>query len=226
MLISQNKTPAPFPTRSAAVAADATMIDAVVQPTVAPGSPRGIEMLRFNEDYLQALTNRGEDAVRHLISHFSRPLKSKLAGQLRSPELREDAFQETFWRVLTYFQSGKTVKNPASLPAFVFAVSHNTALELLRWGSGYKQSQAPSDPVDPAQSPEDRVMLEERKQIVRRVLHELREKDLELVQRVFFDEEDKPSLQAARCRQELFESSAVSSPDADEDSARQLGPCV
>lgn len=148
-------------------------------------------MLRFNEDYLQALTNRGEDAVRHLISHFSRPLKSKLAGQLRSPELREDAFQETFRRVLTYFQSGKTVKNPASLPAFVFAVSHNTALELLRWGSRYQQSQEPSDPVDPAQSPEDRVMVEERKQIVRRILHELRKRDRELLQRVFFDEEDK-----------------------------------
>jgi RNA polymerase sigma-70 factor (ECF subfamily) len=195
MDFTENKTPKSFQTLPAVFAVGAsTMIDPVVRPNIASGRPREIDRLRFTEDYLQALANRAEDTVQHLISHFSSPVKSKLAGSVRSPGLREDAFQETFQRVLTYFQSGKTLENPASLPAFVFSVCHNTALELLRRGSRYQQSQELSDPVDPAQSPEDRMIAEERRQIARRILQELQKKDRELLQRVFLDEEDKDSV--------------------------------
>lgn len=193
MFISENQTPNSFQTAPDVVAAGATIIrDSNAQQTGASSSPGGTETLLFDKEYLLALTNRAEDVVRHFILHFSRPVKSKLVGQLRSRDLREDAFQETFRRVLSYFQSGKTLENPARLPAFVFAVCHNTALELLRPGSRHQQStQGSCDPVDPAQSPEDRMIQEEQKQIARRILEELREKDRELLRRVFLDEEDR-----------------------------------
>lgn len=193
MHASENNTAPSLRARPAVVAAGATTMGASgVHQTSASGIPRSTAIFRFDEDYLLALTNRREDAVQHLISHFSTPVKSKLRAQLQSPELREDAFQETFRRVFNYFQAGKTLENPASLPGFVYAVCHNTALELLRSNPRHQQSGYKIyDPTDPALNPEDRMVAEERKQIVRRILRELRQKDRELLERVFLDEEDK-----------------------------------
>src|ERR1700680_431460 len=85
--------------------------------------------LPFDENYLHALKDGNKEAENHLIFHFSRSVKLKLQGRLRSPELVLDARQETFLRVLTYFRSGKTLEHPASLPGFVHTVCHHVALE-------------------------------------------------------------------------------------------------
>ena len=93
---------------------------------------RGETQPLFDENYLSALRDRDPDAENFLISHFSRPVQLKLRARLRSPELIQDACQETFLRVIRYFSSGKTLDNPASLPGFIHTVCHNVALELLR----------------------------------------------------------------------------------------------
>ena len=149
----------------------------------------------FDENYLRGLANRSEDVEQHLFAHFARPVRAKLRTRLRSPELVQDAVQETFLRVYTYFRSGKTLENPASLPGFVHTVSHNIALELLR--SHTRHPQVPEDapdPVDCSPDPEDQVVTGERKEIVRRILRELPEKDHQLLQRVFLNEEDKDAV--------------------------------
>src|ERR1700734_1875292 len=66
------------------------------------------------------------------ITYFSRSVNRRLRSQLRSPELVEDACQETFLRVLAYFRAGKVLNNPAALPGFIHSVCHNVALEFLR----------------------------------------------------------------------------------------------
>src|SRR6266704_6664313 len=86
----------------------------------------------FDEIYLKALANRDPEAENFLIAHFSRPVQLKLRVRLRSADLVQDAFQETFLRVLRYFHSGKMLDNPASLPGFVHSVCHNISLEFLR----------------------------------------------------------------------------------------------
>src|SRR5215471_12999098 len=93
----------------------------------------------FDESYLRALREHDKEAEDYLISRFFLPVKLKLRARLRSPELIQDACQETFLRVLTYFRSGKTLNNPASLPGFVHTVCHNVALELLRAHTRYDQ---------------------------------------------------------------------------------------
>lgn len=149
----------------------------------------------FDENYLRALADRREDVERHLVAHFSRPVQCKLRARLRSPELVQDASQETFLRVLSYFRSGKTLDNPASLPGFVHAVCHNIGLEFLRAHTRHPQVPEDAvDPVDTAQDPEDRLVSEERKGIVRRILEDLPEKDRELLRRVFLNEEDKDTV--------------------------------
>ena len=149
----------------------------------------------FDDTYLRGLRERDESTENHLVSHFSRPVQLKLQARLRSPELVKDARQETFLRVLTYFRTGKTLDNPASLPGFVHSVCHNVALELLRGYTRHDQllENAP-DPADSAPDPEDLAVTEERKQIVRRLLAELSEKDRQLLRRVLLEEEDKDAV--------------------------------
>jgi RNA polymerase sigma-70 factor, ECF subfamily len=119
----------------------------------------------------------------------------KLQTRLRSPELAQDARQETFLRVLAYFHSGKTLDNPASLPGFVHAVCHNVALEFLRSHTRHDQlpENAP-EPLDPSDDPEDQMVSAERKEIVRRLLGELTVKDRDLLRRVLLEEEDKDAI--------------------------------
>src|SRR5215471_3372616 len=95
----------------------------------------------FDESYLRALREHDKEAEDYLISRFFLPVKLKLRSRLRSPELIQDACQETFLRVLTYFRSGKTLNNPASLAGFIHTVSQNVAMELLR--SQSRQQQLP-----------------------------------------------------------------------------------
>jgi RNA polymerase sigma factor (sigma-70 family) len=149
----------------------------------------------FDESYLAALRAENPDVQNHLISCFSTPVRIKLRARLRSPELVDDAFQETFLRIFSYFRAGKTLNNPASLPGFVHGMSHNIALEFLR--AHTRQDQLPEHhqgPVDSSLDPQRQMVTEERKAMVRRLLKELPEKDGRLLQRVFLDEEDKDTV--------------------------------
>jgi RNA polymerase sigma-70 factor, ECF subfamily len=148
--------------------------------------------LLFDQNYLSALKDRDPDAENFLIEHFTRPVQLKLRARLRSPELVQDASQETFLRVFNYFRSGKTLDNPASLPGFVHSVCHNTALELLRQHTRHGQLPENAPEVgDDRQNTEDAVVTRERKELVARILDELPERDRRLLRRVFLDEEDK-----------------------------------
>jgi len=149
----------------------------------------------FDEDYLAALRNSDPRAESRLVSHFSRPVRMKLRGCLRSHELVQDAQQETFLRVLIYFRSGKTLDHPACLPRFIYMVSHNVALEFLRTYTRHDQwfADAPQ-PADPALDPESRAAVTERQQIVRRLLEDLTERDRQLLCRVSLEEEDKDAI--------------------------------
>ena len=151
--------------------------------------------LLFDDTYLRALKERDQDTENHLVSYFSRPVQLKLRARLRSPELVQDARQETFLRVFSYFRAGKTLDNPASLPGFVHTVCHNVALELLRGHLRHDQmAENAPEPADSAPGPEDQMVTSERKQIVRRLLGELAEKDRELLRRVLLEEEDKDAV--------------------------------
>jgi len=153
---------------------------------------RGVTHQLFDEDYLQALRDRDPDAENYLIAHFTRPVQLKLRTRLRSPELIQDASQETFLRVLRYFSSGKTLDNPSRLPGFVHSVCHNVALEFLR--AHTRQSQVPENApemVDCSPGPDRQLEAGRGAELVGRVLGELNDKDRQLLRRVFLDEEDK-----------------------------------
>ncbi|MDE3199256.1 MAG: sigma-70 family RNA polymerase sigma factor, partial [Acidobacteriota bacterium] len=112
-----------------------------------------------------------------------------------SPELVQDAWQETFLRVFRYFSSGKTLENPASLPGFIHSVCHNISLEFLR--SHMRHTQIPEnapETEDPGHGPETIAVTEERRKLVGKVLSEMPEKDRQLLRRVCLEEEDKDAV--------------------------------
>jgi RNA polymerase sigma-70 factor (ECF subfamily) len=152
----------------------------------------GVPDVLFDQQFLNALRDRNTDAEDLLVSHFSRPVQLKLRARLRSPELVQDACQEAFLRVLNYFRSGKTLDNPASLPGFIHSVCHNISLEMLRAHTRHDQlfNDVP-DPPDPRLNPESQMVTTERKELVKRILDEMPERDRRLLKRVFLEEEDK-----------------------------------
>ncbi|MEO8596723.1 MAG: sigma-70 family RNA polymerase sigma factor [Candidatus Solibacter sp.] len=149
----------------------------------------------FEESDLNALREGDLRAKDRFVSSFSRSVLIKLRAQLRSPELVQDAYQETFLRLLSYFGSGKTLNRPGSLPGFVHATCHNVALELLRVHT--RQPQVPENQPEPADmepDPEHQLVTGESRKVVRRLLDRLSTRDRQLLKRVFLDEEDKETV--------------------------------
>ena len=149
----------------------------------------------LDQTFLMALRDRDREAEEYLAGAFNRPLTLKLTSRLRSPQLIEDARQETFLRVLTYFRSGKTLDNPASLPAFMIGICNNVCLEFLRSHTRHEQMPVVEpDPPDVSMNPEQNAVTEESKHLVKSILDDLEEKDRRLLRRVFLDEADKDEI--------------------------------
>ena len=139
----------------------------------------------FDEAYIRSLQNRDSETENHLIAYFSRAIQVKLSARLRYQDLVEDVLQETFKRLFMHFRSGKSLNNPACLPAFVHVVCHNVMLEMLRFHKRHEhfEENAP-EPFDPGPDPEAQMVSSERREGVRKLLERLPGKDQELLRRL------------------------------------------
>ena len=153
----------------------------------------------FDEAYIRSLQNRDPETENHLVSYFSRAIQAKLRARLRYQDLVEDVLQETFKRLFTHFRSGKTLNNPASLPAFIHVVCHNVMLEMLRFHRrhGNFEENAP-EPLDPGPDPEDQLVTSERREGVRKLLEQLPGKDQELLRRLLEGQDREAVCKALR----------------------------
>ncbi len=149
----------------------------------------------FDRQYLERLRAGDPDTERHFTRHFKAVIWLKLRAKVRSPQLIEDVSQETFLRVLRIVRLENRLNNPASLPAFVHSVCNNVMLELLRSDTRHPQipENAP-DVADPGIDPDVALVNEERKQMVRRILTSLPERDREVLRLVFLEEADKSEI--------------------------------
>jgi RNA polymerase sigma factor (sigma-70 family) len=154
------------------------------------GAP--LETSAFDERYITGLRDRDPDVEAHFVAQFRTPIWAKARRQLSTPDLAEDACQETLLRVLQHFRSGKRLENPASLPAFVHSVCHNVTLEMIRAKTRYRvDNGGREDPIDPGPSPYAAAVTQERIQLVREILARLPEKDRELLRLAMLEEMDR-----------------------------------
>ncbi len=150
-----------------------------------------MERFSFNNEYVELLKAGDAATQRHFIRYFNDLLSIKLRTRLRSPQLVEEARQETFLRVLTTLNRNG-LDQPDRLGAFVNSVCNHVLFECYR--SESRNPSLPEDapePLDERPDPETAFVTNQRKELVRRALEELPARDRQLIQLVFLEERDK-----------------------------------
>ena len=156
-----------------------------------------VDRCSFDQEYVARLRDGDPHVQQHFTAYFGDLLLIKLRARLRSPQLIEDARQETFLRVLIILRRNG-LENPERLGAFVNSICNNVVFEMFRAESRTLPITEDSpEPVDHRDDPEDHMISRSRKKQVNRVLEELPQKDRELLKQVFLDERDKDEV----CRQ-------------------------
>jgi len=158
-----------------------------------------IALLAFDAAYLRALQQGDAETERQFFEYFTPLIRAKLRKHLRTPELIEEATQETFMRVLSVLRSKSGVRHPERFGAFVHAVCRNVALETWRAERRfvYLEDTASQDletvrkADGPFRSPHAMAEADEAKVQVREILGELSQLDRELLKAVLLDEEDR-----------------------------------
>ncbi len=156
---------------------------------------RSLERKVFDQDYVNRLTEGDPETESHFTQYFGGLLLMKLRGRLRSPQLVEDARQETFLRVLNVLRNKGGVQHPERLGAFVNSVCENVLSETFRAGSRFQQ--VPENAVEPADesaNAESYCLSEERKTIIRKVMISLSKPDQQILRKVFLEEQDKDEI--------------------------------
>jgi RNA polymerase sigma-70 factor, ECF subfamily len=154
-----------------------------------------LERYVFDREYIERLKNGDEETERHFTRYFGDLLFLKLRARVRSPQLAEDARQETLLRVLSRLRSKGSIEYPERLGAFVNSVCENTLSEMFRSERRFQQTpeHAP-ERADASPGPESQFVTEERKALVRQVLEKLSAGDRRLLRRVFLEEKDKDEI--------------------------------
>jgi RNA polymerase sigma-70 factor (ECF subfamily) len=150
----------------------------------------------FDGDYVARLIAEDPETERHFTAYFGDLLSLKLRSRLRSPELAEDARQETFVRVLVALKKKGSLENPEGLGAFVNAVCNNVLLETYRSGGRTTPLEDEAAETTPADEPsvESRVLKFEERVKVRDAIAELPQKDKDLLRWLFFEDRDKDEI--------------------------------
>ncbi len=119
----------------------------------------------------------------------------KLRSRIRSPQLVEDARQETFLRVLNVLRNKGGIQHPERLGAFVNSVCENVLLEFFRSDGRFQQMpENAAEPVDEAATADSGFVTSERKAVVRQVLDKLADTDRQILRMLFLEERDKDDI--------------------------------
>jgi RNA polymerase sigma-70 factor (ECF subfamily) len=149
----------------------------------------------FDQDYVDRLTRGDTETETHFTNYFGTLLVIKLRGRLRSPQLVEDARQETFLRVLHVLRNKGGIQHPERLGAFVNAVCENVLSETYRASSRFQQTpENATDPADETANAESQCLSEERKSLIRQVMAELATPDQQILRKYFLEEQDKDEI--------------------------------
>lgn len=164
----------------------------LASPAILPAPRVRILFDGFDSSYCARLRDGDPDTERHFVTYFAPLLLAKLRRRLRSSALIDEIRQETFLRTFRAIRTSGGVREPKHLGAFVYGVCENTIRE-------YERSNRRMEPMaDEAESrpgtgdtPEQEVITEERKQIVRQIVDQLSPRDRTVLRAVFFEERDK-----------------------------------
>jgi DNA-directed RNA polymerase specialized sigma24 family protein len=154
---------------------------------------RPVETYAFDQDYVERLAQSDTQTTDHFFQYFYKLLLCKLRAKMNNQA--EDIAQETLYRVLVYIKKNSGIEHPERLGAFVRAVSDHVVQESYRQGTRFQQvPENTPEPVELALDAEKKYITRERKEMLRKALHQLRKSDQLLLEKVFLLEQDKDAI--------------------------------
>jgi RNA polymerase sigma-70 factor (ECF subfamily) len=153
----------------------------------------------FDAAYLEALRDGDSSTERHFVAYFAELILIKVRARRYAHAFAEDVKQETLLRALRVLRSPEGLRDPGSLGAFVNSICNNVLREFLRSSIRHRPPAEDPPPLPDRSTPsqEDRLITEETKQAVRRVVGSLEPRDRDLLRGIFLEERDKDDI----CRQ-------------------------
>jgi len=154
---------------------------------------RPVETYAFDQPYVERLAASDAETTSHFVHYFHKILVCKLRAKMNNQA--EDIAQETLYRVLVYVKKNGGIEHPERLGAFVRAVSDHVVQECYRQGSRFQQvPENTPEPVELALDAEKNCITRERKEMLRKALHQLKKSDQILLEKVFLQEQDKDAI--------------------------------
>ena len=146
----------------------------------------------FDDEYVQRLCGGDPQTERHFSAYFGELIHIKARARRLARDLAEDIRQETFLRVVRTLRSPGGLRRAECLGAFVNSVCNNVLRERFRDMKRHRPAPEEKAPLpDHSPSVEARLITDERRRAVRRVIDALPSKDRDLLTAVLLEEHDK-----------------------------------
>jgi RNA polymerase sigma-70 factor, ECF subfamily len=152
-----------------------------------------VNFVTFDASYVSKLRAGDAPTEQHFITYFSELILLKLRPRLRRPEQIEDVKQETFSRTLSLIRSEGGLRHADRLGPLVNSICNNVLMELYRISSRVEalEDETAERLVETRPNALSMVISDDTRDLVRRVLEDLKERDRSLLQAVFLEERDK-----------------------------------
>lgn len=155
----------------------------------------GVDLFRFDEDYLDRLRSSDPETEQHFSTYFGRMLTLKLRNRLRQAGNIDDLKQETLLRVLRNIRSATPLREAEKLGAYVNTTCNYVLLEYFR--AGKRESPLEEDKHNPADATinlESAAVASQVRDRVQSALEKLDPKDRKLLSALFIEERDKDEI--------------------------------
>lgn len=152
-----------------------------------------MDFVTFDASYVSKLRAGDAPTEQHFITYFSELILLKLRPRLRRPEQIEDVKQETFSRTLSLIRSEGGLRHAERLGPLVNSICNNVLMEQYRSSGRVEalEDEAAAQLVETRPNALSMVISEDTRELVRRVLDGLSERDRGLLRAVFLEERDK-----------------------------------
>lgn len=156
-----------------------------------------MELFAFDKSYVDRLRDGEPSTEQHFVTYFGQILGIMLRARYLTPERVDDIRQETFTRVIATLRRDGGIRQPERFGAFVNAICKNVLRENTR--QLYKTQALQPDQIE-SRDPDKIVDLErelisqETKEIVRKILAEMKPRDRELLRALFLEEKGKDEI--------------------------------
>jgi RNA polymerase sigma-70 factor (ECF subfamily) len=147
----------------------------------------------FDASYVSKLRAGDAPTEQHFVDYFSELILLKLRPRLRRPEQIEDVKQETFSRALSLIRSEGGLRHAERLGPLVNSICNNVLMEQYRVSGRVEAlpDEVAERLVETRPNALNKVIADDTRRVVRRVLDDLSERDRGLLRAVFLEERDK-----------------------------------